>query len=101
MEILVDDKLLERFSRIDEIIANIEEGLDEDTSSEFVDDISLELFDKQSIMVLLKCESDKALRFLKLMYQMKYAVKIGNQYYVKKDDFERFFDDFKGRAVAI
>ena len=100
MNILIDGELLERF----ENLVYIEERgeLEDNSSYELVDEeISKAIYDKQDIMILLRCKSDKALKFLKLCHSMNYGVKIGNQYYIKYDDFTKFFDDFKGKEVAI
>jgi hypothetical protein len=35
------------------------------------------------------------------MFGIGYAIKIGRNYYVKCEDFERFFNDYKGREVAL
>ena len=52
-------------------------------------------------MALLGCESDKALRLLKLLFSIDKANKIGKEYYVKKEDLYSFFDDMKGKDVQI
>jgi len=59
------------------------------------------LYGKNEIMELLGCGSQKALNFLKLLFQMQYAIKIGKSYIVKADDFDRFFEDFKGKEISI
>lgn len=61
----------------------------------------LEIYGKQDIMKLFKCESDKALRILKIMYQMKMANKIGRQYYVEKEALARFLEEFQGLEILI
>lgn len=38
----------------------------------------LDVYCKHDIMMMFKCESDKALKILKILYQMKLANKIGN-----------------------
>lgn len=59
------------------------------------------LYGKNEIMELLQCGNQKALNFLKLLYQMKYAIKIGKSYLIKAEDFDRFFEDFKGQEIVI
>lgn len=76
----------------------MEENVDFDLDNE---PVAKNIYDKQDIMLLLRCKSDKALRFLKLCYGMKYATKVGNQYYIRHEEFQRFFDDFRGKEVAI
>ena len=61
----------------------------------------LEIYGKQDIMKMFKCESDKALKILKIMYQMKEANKIGKEYYVDRDSLIRFLKDFKGKEILI
>lgn len=45
---------------------------------------------KKEIMDIYHCESDKALRILKLMFQMGYGNKIGKEYYVSQKAQEEF-----------
>ena len=59
------------------------------------------LYGKNEIMLLLGCGDQKALNFLKLLFQMKYAIKVGKSYLIKSEDFDRFFDDFKGQEIVI
>lgn len=59
------------------------------------------IYNKDDIKMLLTCENDKALRFLKVLYQMKYAIKIGKEYYVKAEDFEKFINQHLGQEIAI
>ena len=47
------------------------------------------------------CESDKALRILKLMYNIKYAFKVGKQYYTTTEYNAKFFELYKGKNVII
>ena len=47
------------------------------------------------------CESDKALRILKVMFQMKEANKIGKEYYVDKESLQRFLERYKGEELFI
>lgn len=46
---------------------------------------------KKDIMRMYDCESDKALRILKLMYNIKYAFKVGKQYYTTAEYNAKFF----------
>ena len=59
------------------------------------------LYNKEDIMQIFSCESDKALRMLRLCHQMKFAVKIGKEYYISKEDFETFLTQIKGRNTII
>ena len=59
------------------------------------------LYGKSEIMKLLGCGNQKALNFLKLLFQMQYAIKIGKSYIVKAEDLDRFFEDFKGQEISI
>ena len=61
----------------------------------------LELYCKNDIMKMFKCESDKALKILKIMYQMKMANKIGKEYYVKRESLIQFLEDFEGHEILI
>lgn len=46
---------------------------------------------KNDIMYMYKCENNKALRILKIMYQMGYGNKIGKEYYISLDAHNSFF----------
>lgn len=59
------------------------------------------IYGKQDIMELFKCESDKALRLLKLMFQMKEANKIGREYYIDHESLMDFLERFKGEEISI
>lgn len=59
------------------------------------------LYGKNEIMELLQCGNQKALNFLKLLFQMEYAIKVGKKYLITKEEFERFFKDFKGQKIVI
>lgn len=61
----------------------------------------LEVYGKHDIMKMFKCESDKALKILKIMYQMKMANKIGKEYYVERESLIQFLEDFKGQEILI
>ena len=61
----------------------------------------IDIYDKQDIMEIFKCESDKALKILKIMFQMNEANKIGREYYVEKQALLRFLDDMKGKELQI
>lgn len=61
----------------------------------------IDVYNKHDIMMMFKCESDKALKILKIMYQMKMANKIGKEYYVERENLIRFLEDFKGQEILI
>ena len=61
----------------------------------------IDVYDKQDIMKIFKCESDKALKILKIMYQMHEANKIGREYYVSKDSLLQFLNDMKGKEIYL
>lgn len=56
---------------------------------------------KADIMSIYKCESNKALKILKLMFQMGYGNKIGKEYYISLDSQSDFLTDMKGKEVFI
>lgn len=62
---------------------------------------TIKLYGKQDIMTIFKCESDKALRILKIMFQMKLAIKIGKEYYVEEEKLKEFLNDFRGKEILI
>ena len=56
---------------------------------------------KSDIMEQFHCESDKALRILKMMFQMGYGNKIGKEYYVSLNSQLDFLDKMTGKEVFI
>ena len=52
-------------------------------------------------MAIFSCESDKALKILRLSHQMGYALKLGKEYYIQKEDFGSFLDQIKGRNTIL
>ena len=56
---------------------------------------------KNDIMRMYKCESNKALRILKLMFQMGYGNKIGKEYYISLASQNDFLTDMRGKEVFI
>ena len=61
----------------------------------------LDVYCKNDIMKMFNCESDKALKILKIMYQMKLANKIGKEYYTERENLVKFLNDFKGKEILI
>lgn len=60
-----------------------------------------DILNKSDIMELYKCESNKALKILKLMFQMGYGNKIGKEYYISKESQAEFIKDMAGKEVFI
>lgn len=61
----------------------------------------LKVYKKSDIMELLGCESDKALRFLKLAQQTGYAMKIGKEYQITRENVERFLKEYNGKDLFL
>ena len=61
----------------------------------------IDVYNKHDIMMMFKCESDKALKILRILYQMKLANKIGKEYYVEKENLIQFLKEFKGEEIVI
>ncbi len=101
-EIKIDELLCERYRNLVTIEDLMEEDdYNENDKYEFEEEIYKTIYNKDDIKVLLKCEDDKALRFLKVLFQMKYSIKIGKEYYVKREDFDDFFTHHLGQSIAI
>lgn len=58
-------------------------------------------YSKSDIMDVFKCESNKALKILRLLFQMNYGIKIGKEYYVQPSRLEDFMQNFAGKEVFI
>lgn len=59
------------------------------------------IYNKEDVMEIFKCESDKALRILKFMYSLHEANKIGREYYVTHEALLNFLSDMQGREIVI
>ena len=68
---------------------------------ESLKDSNNDILNKSDIMALYKCESNKALRILKLMFQMGYGNKIGKEYYISQKSQEDFIEKMAGKEVYI
>lgn len=64
-------------------------------------DKDLELLDKEAIMQIFNCQSDKALKILKLMYINNFGCKIGKEYYITRNEFIKFMNSYKGKNLVI
>lgn len=62
---------------------------------------STKMLTKSDIMKIFHCENDKALKILKVMYQMGYGNKIGKEYYISSAAQINFVEDMKGKEVVI
>lgn len=59
------------------------------------------MLSKKEIMEIYHCESNKALRILKLMFQMGYGNKIGKEYYISRESQDEFIKSMLGKEVFI
>ena len=59
------------------------------------------MLSKKDIMEIYNCESNKALRILKLMFQMGYGNKIGKEYYISQASQDDFIKSMVGKEVYI
>lgn len=60
-----------------------------------------QILTKNDIMKMYDCESNKALRILKLMFQMGYGNKIGKEYYILLESQNNFLKSMMGKEVFI
>lgn len=59
------------------------------------------IYNKEDIMIMFKCKSDKALKILKFLYSINEAIKIGREYYIEKNNLMQFLNDYKGDNISI
>lgn len=92
-------KIYDEMSK-DELIAQC---IDKDNQLDYYADQvkKYQVLTKADIMSIYKCESNKALKILKLMFQMGYGNKIGKEYYISLDSQSDFLTDMKGKEVFI
>lgn len=62
---------------------------------------SLVIYGKTDVMGLFSCESAKALKILKYLFQIGKATKIGKEYYTLKENIEAFMNTYSGKEVFI
>ena len=62
---------------------------------------TIDVYNKEMIMQLFGCESQKALNILKLAMQMGYASKLGKEFIILKEDLQEFLKQIKGRDYKI
>lgn len=60
-----------------------------------------DILTKDDIMILYKCEKGKALKILKLFFQMGFGNKIGKEYYISKQSHNEFLKCYAGKEVFI
>lgn len=59
------------------------------------------IYGKSEIMKLFGFENQKTLNFLKLLFQMEYAIKIGKSYIITAEELDRFLKENKGKEIAV
>ena len=64
-------------------------------------DIKNELLGKDDIIKIFKCENEKALKILRVAFDMQYATRIGKEYYIEKTKLDEFMNDVRGRKVVL
>ena len=64
-------------------------------------DTKNELLGKDDIIRIFKCENEKALKILRVAFDMRYATKIGKEYYIEKTKLDEFMNDVRGRKVVL
>lgn len=63
--------------------------------------VDVDILTKSDIMKLYKCENNKALKILKIMFQMGYGNKLGKEYYVTKDAHKKFLECTAGKDLYL
>ena len=64
-------------------------------------DTKNELLGKDDIIRIFKCENEKALKILRVAFDMQYATRIGKEYYIEKTKLDEFMNDVRGRKVVL
>lgn len=59
------------------------------------------IYGKSEIMKLFGFENKKSLNFLKLLFQMEYATKIGKSYIITAEELDRFLKENRGKEIAV
>ena len=65
------------------------------------EELAKKIYGKSEIMKLFGFENQKTLNFLKLLFQMEYAIKIGKSYIITAEELDRFLKENKGKEIAV
>lgn len=61
----------------------------------------IEIYKKNDIMELMGCESDKALRILKVATQAGFGMKMGKDYQITSQNLKKFLKQYEGKPLNI
>lgn len=89
---MTKDNLIERCQSQDTFLKNLIANIKLNNSA---------MLGKSDIMQIYHCESNKALKILKVMFNMGYGSKIGKEYYASKQSHDAFIKDMAGKEVFI
>lgn len=89
---MTKDSLIERCQSQDTFLKNLIANIKLNNSA---------MLGKSDIMQIYHCESNKALKILKVMFHMGYGSKIGKEYYASKQSHDAFIKDMAGKEVFI
>lgn len=101
------EEMKKSIAGMDDAIISVQERKLYDSEStitkllERLKDKDLELLDKEAIMQIFNCQSDKSLKILKLMYANSFGCKIGKEYYITRNEFIKFMNSYKGKPLVI
>ena len=87
-ENIPESKCFQCYSAIKEYLEKVQEN-------------DCKLYGKSDIMNIYGCESNKALKILKLLFQMGKGIKVGKEYFVTKQNHDEFLKTFQGKEVII
>ena len=59
------------------------------------------LLTKSDIIDIFECEDQKALKLMRLLQSMGYAIRIGREYYIQKSRLVDFLTEMEGRKVVL
>lgn len=68
---------------------------------EKVEDSQNPLIGKKEIMTIFNKESDFALRFLKFAKANKFGLKVGKEYFIKREEFDKLLHIYLGQELEI
>lgn len=93
-----DATYLRKFITFDDMDSDGNRCIPPDTDEELA---NKKIYGKSEIMKLFGFENKKSLNFLKLLFQMEYATKIGKSYIITAEELDRFLKENRGKEIIV
>lgn len=110
MDLLAKEQIIEKMNETMEILkwrVEVQESMInqvKDISERLLEKVESNqspLIGKKEIMSIFDKESDFALRFLKFAKANKFGLKVGKEYFIKKEEFDKLLHTYLGQELEI